>query len=69
MNANDMKNLMPGQMIVYNDGRPGHTYSLAVVLDVNESRVVVSFADRADTTTIGVNDREWTDHLSVEAPA
>jgi len=54
-----------GGRIVYNDGRPGHTGVVAVVLEVDAEGMTVQFEDRADTTYIRFSDRRWRDFISV----
>lgn len=54
-----------GDVLTYNDGRPGHTDARATVLDVGASGMSVQFADRMNPTYIMFHEREWMDHLSV----
>src|SRR5947209_1817369 len=63
MNAENMRSLNPGDILVYDDGRPGHTGVKAVVLSNHPNCVLVHFEDRADTTTIKHNDAGWTKYL------
>lgn len=53
-----------GDVISYNDGRPGHQDVRAVVLSVDRIGMVVQFEDRADTTRISFSDRSWMDFIS-----
>lgn len=56
-------NVKQGSIIIYNDRqRPP---AKAVVLDVNETSMQVSFEDRASINRIQFNDRAWMDHLEV----
>jgi hypothetical protein len=63
MNAEQMKSLNTGDILVYDDGRPGHAGVKAVVLSNHENSVIVQFEDRADTTTIKHDEVGWTKHL------
>lgn len=54
-----------GERIVYNDGRPGHTWVLATVVSVDKKGMTVQFDDRADTNYIGFSDREWMDFIEM----
>lgn len=63
MNAEDMKSLTFGEVLVYDDRRPGHRGVLAIVLSNHKHHVLVQFADRADTTVIKHNDSGWTNNL------
>jgi hypothetical protein len=63
MNAEHMKSLKSGDILVYDDGRPGHVGVKAVVLSNHENSVIVQFEDRADTTTIQHDEVGWTKHL------
>ena len=63
MNAEHMKSLKSGDILLYDDGRPGHVGVKAAVLSNDENCVVVQFEDRADTTTIKHDDVGWTDYL------
>ncbi len=64
MKAEDMKSLNFGDILVYDDGRPGHRGSKAEVLSNDKSHVVLQFEDRADTTTIKHDDSGWIEHLT-----
>jgi hypothetical protein len=63
MNAERMKSLNPGDILVYDDGRPGHSGVKAVILSNYSNCLTVQFEDRADTTTIKHDDVEWTKYL------
>ena len=63
MNAEHMKSLKTGDILVYNDGRSGHRDVKAVVLSNHKNHVIVQFEDRADTTTIKHDEVEWTNYL------
>ncbi len=63
MNADHMKSLNSGDILVYDDGRPGHSGVKAVVLSNHENNVIVQFEDRADTTTIRHDEVGWTKYL------
>lgn len=52
-----------GDMILYDDGRPGH-HKRAGVLEVNDTGMFVSFEDRADVTFIRFDDNEWMKHIT-----
>lgn len=65
MKTNEPK-FKAGQTLFYNDGRPGHVDIECVVLEADNRKMVVSFADRADTTTIFLSNREWTSRLTVK---
>jgi hypothetical protein len=54
-----------GGRIVYNDGRPGHQGTAAVVLAVDGLGMTVQFEDRADSTYIRFSDRAWTDFIQL----
>ena len=55
----------PGSRIIYNDGRPGHTDVVATVLEVDASKMIVQFEDRADTTRIKFSDSTWMDYITI----
>jgi hypothetical protein len=55
----------PGDTLIYNDGREGHTNRKAVVLEVGQNFIIVQFEDRASSTTIMNHDKAWTDFLSL----
>jgi hypothetical protein len=63
MNADQMKSLNSGDILVYDDGRPGHSGVKAVVLSNLENCLIVQFEDRADTTTIKHDEVGWTKYL------
>ena len=63
MDVEQMKSLNSGDILVYDDGRPGHVGVKAVVLSNHETSVIVQFEDRADTTTIKHDEVGWTEHL------
>lgn len=63
MNVEQMKSLNSGDILVYDDGRPGHVGVKAVVLSDHENSVIVQFEDRADTTTIKHDEVGWTNYL------
>lgn len=54
-----------GSKIVYDDGRPGHSGVLGIVLQVNNEGMTVQFHDRADTTNIAFADRRWMDFIAI----
>ena len=56
-----------GQRLVYNDGRPGHTNSVAEILEVTPRSILVQFENRARPSLIFFNDREWMDHITFES--
>jgi len=58
--------IQPGQTLVYNDGRAGHTQAECVVLNVSNNSMLVQFADRADSTAIKFNDSAWMKFLSIK---
>ena len=58
-----MQQVRVGQTLTYDDGRPNHRNSKAVVLAVFKPFFIVQFEDRADTTTIRWNDEEWMRHI------
>jgi hypothetical protein len=58
------KSAKPGDHILYNDERPGHTNVKAEILSVDGDGMTVQFEDRADTTRINFQDRQWMDHLT-----
>lgn len=60
MNATTIK---AGDVLVYDDGRAGHSGVKAVVLSVNATGMTVQFEDRADTTRIAFTDKAWMDYL------
>jgi hypothetical protein len=68
MNAEDMKSLNSEDILVYDDGRPGHRGVKAVVLSNHTNSLVVQFEDRAESTTIRHDDVGWTKHLKRHAP-
>ncbi len=59
-----LADIRPGSRLQYDDGRPGHCVG-ATVLEVGCAGFVAQFDDRADTTAILIDDRAWTDHLTV----
>jgi len=63
MTADDVKSLNSGDILVYDDGRPGHSGVRATVLSNGIASLIVQFEDRAETTTIRHNDIGWTEHL------
>ena len=63
MNADNMKSLNSGDILIYDDGRPGHSGVKAVVLSNHENCVVVQFEDRAEITTIKHDEVGWTNYL------
>ena len=65
MNGEHLKSLNAGDVLVYDDGRPGHSGVKAVVLSNHENCVVVQFEDRADTTTIKHDEVGWTNYLKL----
>ena len=54
-----------GTILIYNDGRPGHTSASATVLETDAKCMIVQFEDRADTTKIAFSDPHWMDHITV----
>lgn len=60
----DDRRFEEGTMIVYEDGRPGHTEAVATVLGVDRFGMTVEFEDRADTTHIRFDDRAWMDFMT-----
>ena len=68
MNAEEMKSLKPGDIVIYDDGRPGHRGAKAAVLSSDENWSIVQFEDRADTTTIKHDDVGWTKYLKRNTP-
>ncbi len=60
------ENIKPGDTLVYDDGRPQHKGSEAVVLEVDDRGMMVQFANRASPNRISFRDREWMDHLTVK---
>jgi hypothetical protein len=66
MNAEQMKSLKTGDILVYDDGRAGHRDVKAVVLSNDKNSLIVQFEDRADTTTIKHDDVGWTKYLRRE---
>lgn len=52
-----------GSKILYNDGRPGHSDVKALVLRTDSFGMTVQFEDRADTTEIRFDDRQWMDFI------
>ena len=63
MTAEQMKALNSGDLLVYDDGRPGHVGVKAVVLSNHQNCLIVQFEDRADTTTIKHDEVGWTKYL------
>lgn len=63
MTPDELRSLRPDAVLIYNDGRPGHTSAKATVLDVLRTGLRVQFQDRADSTTIKFTDKAWTEHL------
>ena len=55
-----------GATLIYNDGRAGHCGVTALVLAVGDSIMTVQFEDRADTTTIRLDDKGWMNFLTVK---
>ena len=66
MNAEHMKSLKTGDILVYDDGRAGHRDVKAVVLSNEKNSLIVQFEDRADTTSIKHDDVGWTKYLRRE---
>jgi hypothetical protein len=64
MNANQAQKILPGAILIYNDGRQGHTSAKCEVLTVSNISLLVQFEDRADTTTIKFTDAAWINFLS-----
>jgi hypothetical protein len=62
MNPGELK---PGDVLIYDDGRPGHQGVRATVLEVSGKSMVVQFEDRARTTKIGFHEKDWMDFLEV----
>jgi hypothetical protein len=54
-----------GTILIYNDGRPGHTSASATVLETDAKSMIVQFDDRADTTKIAFSDHHWMDHITI----
>lgn len=65
MNTNEAKNLKPGDVIRYNDGRAGHTTATATVLSLDSAGMLVQFHDRADSTRIQFASADWMNFLTV----
>lgn len=59
-----LRSVNVGDVIVYNDGRPGHCDITATVLHVGASCLTVLFADRADTSHIKYTEPAWLKFLS-----
>lgn len=53
-----------GDVVRYNDGRPGHDVR-GTVVDVGTSSMVVHFDDRASPSWIQFTDRRWMEHLTL----
>jgi hypothetical protein len=65
----DITRPVAGQWFTFDDGRPNHRVR-AVVISVAPDGFVAQFADRADTTTIRYQEREWMDYIKFdERPA
>jgi hypothetical protein len=65
MTEEEMLALQPGDIVFYDDGRPGHQGSKAKVIGFLRPRLLqVQFEDRAQPTTIAVNEWEWTGALT-----
>ena len=54
-----------GTILIYNDGRPGHTHAKAKVIETDERSMIVQFDDRADPTKIAFSDPHWMTHLTI----
>lgn len=65
MTLNQTREIKAGSILIYNDGRKGHTNALAHVLQIDGTGMTVQFVDRADTTRIRLSDRAWMDYLTV----
>ena len=59
--------IQAGATLIYNDGREGHSGMPALVLAVNNNIMTVQFEDRADTTTIRLDDNGWMNFLTVQS--
>ena len=67
INQSEFSSIKPGAVLIYNDGRPGHTAARAVVHSASPLALVVQFEDRADNTTIRAHDRAWLDYMTVDS--
>ncbi len=57
------RSLTAGDLVSYNDGRPGHTTAIATVLETDAKGLLVQFEDRFAPTRISHSDKAWTDYL------
>lgn len=65
MTTNEAKAIQAGSILIYDDGRAGHTHARAEVLSVSPEAMIVQFQDRADTTRISFSDAGWLKHLTI----
>lgn len=63
MTPDEAKSIRPDALLKYTAPKDRHKDGYCVVLDVNDRRMIVSFFDRADTTTIKFHEPEWMDNL------
>jgi hypothetical protein len=64
MTEEEMLALQPGDVVLYDDGRPGHRSKGEVLEFIAPRLLQVKFEDRAQSTTIAVNKPEWTNYLT-----
>jgi hypothetical protein len=55
-----------GSLVIYNDGRAGHSGVKGVILAVGAIGMTVQFEDRADTNYIKFADLGWMNHITIE---
>lgn len=56
--------LKPGDIVIYDDGRPGHRNVNGRVLAVSQYSMTVHFDNRAEPSLIRFVEAEWMDHLT-----
>lgn len=63
MTTAELQTLKPGDILIYNDDRPGHTKIPGTVLTIGDNFFTLQFDDRADTTTVYHADAAWINFL------
>lgn len=64
MTTAELQTLKPGDILIYNDGRPGHTKIPGTVLTIGDNFFTLQFDDRADITTVYNRDTAWINFLA-----
>ncbi len=65
MKTSEATTVKPGMVLVYDDGRPGHSVVRCDVINVHDFGMLVQFEDLADNTSIRFTDSAWMDYLTI----